>query len=141
MLDLKIYCVFVKKNLNFVEFIVLFDDVFGFVSLRFNLKIKFVVVFFLQMVELKNLIVVMDIECCKEIVFCLLKEKVLVVDCQGVYFGVKGILIFLQIGIFKEEVYLFDVYYCDKFLLVVELKCVLEFEDIVKVGDYGILCI
>lgn len=83
----------------------------------------------------------MDIVCCKEIVFCLLDERVLVVDCQGVYFGIKGILIFLQIGIFKEEVYLFDVYYCDEFLLVVELKCVLEFEDIVKVGYFDILCI
>lgn len=93
------------------------------------------------MAELKNLTVVMDTERCKEIASRLLKEKVLAVDCQGVHLGAKGTLTLLQIGTSKEEVYLFDVHHCDKLLSVAELKRVLESEDIVKVGDYGILCI
>lgn len=83
--------------------------------------------------------VVMSIEYCEEIVFFLLKENVLVVDCQGVYFGVYGILIFLQIGIFRGDVYLFDVYICKDFLLVIKLKDLFEFVIIVKVGYLKIL--
>lgn len=76
---------------------------------------------------------VTDTEDCKDIASLLSKEKILAVDCQGVYRGSHLRLTLLQIGTSKGKVYLFDVQVNKNLLLNDGLRHLLESKDIEKV--------
>lgn len=76
---------------------------------------------------------VTDTKDCKDIASLLSKEKILAVDCQGVYRGSHLRLTLLQIGTSKGDVYLFDVHHNRDLLSGGPLRNLLESEDIEKV--------
>lgn len=76
---------------------------------------------------------VTTMEHCKEIATILSKETILAVDCEGVYHGTRFKLTLLQIGTCKGDVYMFDVQENTDLLSNVQLKHLLESEEIEKV--------
>lgn len=79
---------------------------------------------------------VTDTEHCKDIASLLSKEKILAVDCQGIYRGSHLRLTLLQIGTSKGDVYLFDVHENRDLLSGGPLKTLLESEEIEKVCKF-----
>lgn len=77
-------------------------------------------------------------EQCEKIAALLSQEKILAVDCQGVYHGSHLRLTLLQIGTPKGDVYLFDVQE-NEILLKNQLRHLLESENIEKVCN--VLCL
>lgn len=76
---------------------------------------------------------VTDTEKCKDITSLLSQEKILAVDCQGVYRGSHLRLTLLQIGTSRGDVYLFDVQENRDLLSGGPLRNLLESENIEKV--------
>lgn len=70
---------------------------------------------------------------CERIASDLNHETILAIDCQGFYRGSRLKLTLLQIGTYKGDVYLFDVYTNKDLLSNNHLKHLLESENIEKV--------
>lgn len=79
---------------------------------------------------------VTDTEKCKDITSLLSQEKILAVDCQGVYRGSHLRLTLLQIGTSRGDVYLFDVQENRDLLSGGPLRNLLESENIEKVCKF-----